>query len=1107
VSDLVPSDLSVKKQALLELLLKKQSKGFDAFPLSFAQERLWFLDQWDPHSSLYTIFLALRLTGQLLPAALAQSITTIVQRHETLRTTFHASAGQAVQVIAPAQPCHLPLSDLTALPQEERAEVAHALARTEARRPFDLSQGPLLRVSLLRLGARDHALLLTLHHIVADGWSMGILLAELAALYRAACAGQPSPLPVLPIQYADYALWQRQWLQGALRERQLAYWKAQLAGAPTVLELPTDRPRSPRQSARGAHLNFLVPAGLAQQLKALGRQQEATLFMTLLATLQVLLLRYSGQEDLLIGTPIANRSRPEVEPLIGFFVNMLVLRTSLAGAPGFRQLLRRTRQTCLEAYAHQDLPFEQLVEALQLPRSLQQTPLFQVVFQLQNTPGRSVELPGLTLASFKTAPALAKFDLNITLSESEQGLAGVVEYSADLFAGHTIARLLGHWLTLLASIVADPDRSIERLPLLTPQQRQQVLVTWNNTRRQNDLSRCVHLLFEARVQESPERIAQVFQEEHLSYHELNRRANQLAWCLRAQGVGTERLVAVLGARDSALLSAILAVFKAGGAYCALDPRDPPARLRQQLAGCFCVLTNACYAPLVREIASAWPPGHGPRILYREALACQEQATTNLPDHSRLSQLAYVMYTSGSTGQPKGAQLEQRGMLNHLSTKIQELALTARDRVAHTAWQCFDISVWQFLAPLLVGGLVLLFEDEVLRDPTGHLAAFARAGVTVFESAPSLLAAMLSALEHGEAECPPLPAVHGHVCSGEALPPDLCRRWLACYPHIPIINAYGATECSDDVTLARIRQAPAGARTPVGRPAGNLQRYVLDRHLEAVPVGVTGEIYLGGAGVGRGYLGDAWRTARAFLADPFSQEAGARLYRTGDLGRLLPDGTLDFLGRRDQQVKVRGLRIELEEIEGALRQHPLVREAVVLARQDAGQETHLVAYLVGTSTRAPTAGEVRDFLKTRLPEYMLPTIVQTLDALPLNANGKIERRALPAPHALAAQTEAVAPRTPLEARLAALWCETLGLQRVGVFANFFEIGGHSLLATRLLARLRSAFGLNCPLRLIFEAPTISAQADALAHLLAAQVDGALLAALEDLVPDEEGGARI
>jgi amino acid adenylation domain-containing protein len=1103
MSDPVPptTGLSVKKQALLALLLKNQSQGLAAFPLSFAQERLWFMDQWDPQSSLYTIFLALRLTGHLQVAALAQSITTLVQRHETLRTTFHASAGQAVQVIAPALPGHLPLLDLAALPPEEGAEVAHALARSAARQPFDLSRGPLLRTWLLRLDSREHVLLLTLHHIVADGWSMGILLAELAALYRAACVGQPSPLPALPIQYADYALWQRQWLQGAQRERQVAYWKGQLAGAPTTLELPTDRPRSARQSARGGHLNFLVPAGLARQLKALGRQEEATLFMTLLATLQVLLLRYSGQEDLLVGTPVANRSRPEVEPLIGFFVNMLVLRTSLAGAPGFRQLLRRTRQTCLAAYAHQDLPFEQLVEALQLPRVMHQTPLFQIVFQLQNTPNRPVELPGLTLSSFKTAPALARFDLNITLSESEQGLPGVIEYSADLFAGHTIARLLGHWLTLLAGIVANPDGSIERLPLLTRQQRRQTLLDWNATRRADGPQRCVHLLFEARVAESPERIALVFEEEHLSYRELNRRANQLAWCLRAQGVGCERLVALLGARNSALLIAILAVFKAGGAYCALDPRDPPARLRQQLAGCAIVLTDAHYAPLLREIA--WPAGCGPRLLYREELACQQQAGHNLPDHSHLSQLAYVMYTSGSTGQPKGAQIEQRGMLNHLSTKIEELALTARDRVAHTAWQCFDISVWQFLAPLLVGGLVLLFADEVVRDPTGHLAAFVRAGITVFESAPSLLAVMLSA----EAGRPALPAVHGHVCSGEALPPDLCRRWLACYPQIPIINAYGATECSDDVTLYRVRQSPQGARTPVGRPAGNLRQYVLDRHLEPLPVGVTGEIYLGGAGVGRGYLGDAWRTAQAFLADPFSQEPGARLYRTGDLGRLLPDGTLDFLGRRDQQVKVRGFRIELEEIECALREHPLVREAVVLARQEAGQETQLVAYLVGTAARAPTAGEVHSFLKTRLPEYLLPTIVVTLDALPLNASGKIERQALPAASARGAQVDMVAARTPLEERLAALWCETLGLEQMGVFANFFEIGGHSLLATRLLARLRNAFGLDCSLRLIFEAPTISAQADALAHLLAAQVDSALLSALEDLPQNGEGGARL
>jgi amino acid adenylation domain-containing protein len=733
------------------------------------------------------------------------------------------------------------------------------------------------------------------------------------------------------------------------------------------------------------------------------------------------------------------------------------------------------------------------------------------VFQLQHS-AEPIELPAVSISSLRTAPALAKFDLNITLAEDAQGLSGVLEYNADLFAGQSIGRLLGHWQTLLAGLVADPDASIERLPLLTAAQRHQQLVIWNRTRCDYGAARPVHLLFAEQAERTPERVAVVCEDGHLTYHMLNQRAEQLAGALRAQGVADEQLVALLDERGSALLIAILAVWQAGGAYLALDPQDPPARLRQLLTSSRSpfVLTGARFAPLLGEVISTLPAETAPRILLRTAPA-GPQAASALPVPGQLLQLAYVMYTSGSTGQPKGALLEQRGMLNHLYAKIRGLALRACDRVAHTASQCFDISVWQFLAPLLVGGLVHIFADSVVRDPGGQLAAFEEAGITVFESAPSLLAVMLSAVEDEGARRPALAAVHGHICSGEALPPDLCRRWLACYPHIPIVNTYGATECSDDVTSYRVSgpAAVSALRTPVGRPLGNMRQYVLDRHLQPVPPGVAGEVYLGGPGVGRGYLGDPWRTAEVFLADPFSDEPGARFYRTGDLARLLPDGTLDFLGRLDHQVKIRGFRIELEEISMALREHPLVREAVVVThREEATHEMQLVAYIVALGPQVPAAGELRRFLKARLPEYMLPTFWLTLDALPLNANGKIERRALPAPRTARASEEAcVAPRTPLEERLARVWGETLGLARIGVFENFFEIGGHSLLATRLLSRLRTTFGVECSLRMIFVAPTISAQAQAMARLLAEQVDSALLSALEELPPDEATSASM
>lgn len=1108
MSDLLPTtNLSAKRRALLELLLKKQNKGFSSFPLSFAQERLWFLHQWEPLSPLYNIFMALRLTGQMRVAALEQSINAIVQRHETLRTTFVSDEGRAVQTIKPTLHIPLPLINLEMLPESEREGKAHALAVAESHQPFDLSRGPLVRASLLRLGVSEHALLLTLHHIIADGWSMGIFIRELATLYGAFSAGRTTPLPVLPVQYADFVLWQREWLQGKIRDRQIAYWKQQLGGALTLLELPTDRPRPAVQTARGAHQNFIFPKIVSEQLRALGRQEETTLFMTLLATFQVLLFRYTGQQDILVGTPIANRNRTEIEGLIGFFVNMLVLRTNLAGSPDFRELLHRVRETCLGAYAHQDLPFEQLVEALQPERNLSHTPLFQVVFQLQNTPSEHVELPGLAISSLKTDTALAKFDLNITVMEDEHGLPGVLEYNTDLFDEQTINRLLSHWQTLLESIVANPDCSIEKLPLLTTAERQLILVRWNDTRLDYGTNRCAHVLFEEQVERTPEHIATVFGNEQLSYGELNRRANQLARCLRMQGVEAELLVALLHERSNDLLIAILAVFKAGGAYFALDPQDPPARLRQLLERSHCpfILTTTKFAPLLTEVLNTMPPTTAPQVMCSEQLPWQTQDENNLPVCNKLQNLAYVMYTSGSTGQPKGAMLEHRGMLNHLHAKIQGLNLTVSDSVAHTASQCFDISVWQFLAPLLVGGKVHIFDDEMVRDLAHHLEAFERYGITVFESAPSLLAVMLNTVESGNAERPPLAKVHGHICSGEALSPDLCRRWLKCYPSIPIVNAYGATECSDDVTYYWVSQPPATAavRTPVGTPIRNMRQYVLDRYLEPVPVGIVGEVYFGGVGVGRGYLDDPWRTAEIFIADPFSDEPGARLYKTGDLARYLPDGNLDFLGRIDHQVKIRGFRIELEEIEAALREHASLRDVLVIAHKGASQDKQLVAYIVARQQPAPTTSELRGFLKTKLPDYMVPTIFMPLDAMPLNANGKVERRALPEPR-VALTTPAVTftePGTPLEERLAQVWRNTLALEQVGIYDNFFEIGGHSLLATQLVSRLRTIFQVELSLRAIFEAPTISAQAEVIAQRLAEQIDSDMLAALEELSQDD------
>ena len=1093
--------LSTNKRALLELLLKK---GPRSFPLSFSQERLWFLDQWEPGSPVYNIPAALHLKGRLDTAALKQSLNEIVQRHEVLRTTFAASEGQAVQVIAPVLQLPLLQIDLTGLRESEREVTIQALVTQEARRPFDLARGPLLRASLLQLGESEHVLLFTLHHIVSDGWSMNVFIRELSALYAAFSVGDPSPLPPLPIQYADFALWSREWLQGEVLDSQLAYWKQQLDGAPTILELPTGRPRPAVQTFRGAHQSFVLPKSLSEKLKTLSRQEGVTLFMTLLATFQTLLFRYTGQEDILVGTPIANRNYPEVEALIGFFVNMLVMRTNLSGNPRFRELLQRVREVCSGAYAHQDLPFERLVEALQLERDLRHSPLFQVVFQLQNTSTETLELPGLTLSPVRIEAATAKFDLNVNIVEKKQGLQGVLEYNTDIFDEDSIRCLLGHWQILLEGIATDPDTRVENLPLLTAAEQRQLLVEWNATQKDYAQDCCVHELFEAQVKRTPEKVAVIFGNERLTYSELNRQANQLAHYLQAQGVGLESLVGLLNERGNDLLVAILAVFKAGGAYLPLDPDDPPTRLRQLLerSNCNFLLTTRKFAPVL----TAMSPGEFPQILYSEDLPLQRLAEINLPACATPHHLAYVTYTSGSTGVPKGAMIEHRGMLNHLYAKIKDLHLTETDRVAQTASQCFDISVWQFFAALLVGGQVHIFADEATHNLIHLLAELERTQITIFETVPSLLEIMIEAIENGKVVRPDLERIRWLISTGEALAPELCRRWLEIYPHIPILNAYGATECSDDVTHYPIYQPLAATvlRIPVGRPVDNMRQYVFDRHLAPVPIGVCGEVYFGGVGVGRGYLGDPQHTAEVFIADPFGSEPGARLYKTGDLARYLPDGNLDFLGRIDHQVKVRGFRIELGEIETALREHPSIRDTVVLTHEAQPGNKQIVAYVVARLHPAPSPNELRSFLKEKLPNYMFPSTFILLEAMPLTSNGKVDRHALPEPGitAFVPATNFVAPRTPVEKMLADIWASILALELVGIYDNFFELGGHSLLATQLVSRVRDTFLVELPLRNLFEAPTVADLAEIIIQRLAEQVDSEMLVVLEKLSQDEE-----
>ena len=1024
-------------------------------PLSFAQQRLWFLDQLQPGSPFYNLFAAVRLQGELNVSALEQSFNEIIRRHEALRTIFPNVNGKPVQVIVPAAKLALQFTDLRELPADERETEALRLATEDVQRPFDLSLGPLLRLTLLQTGEHDHILLLCIHHIVSDAWSSRVLMRELVTFYESFANGERPRFPALPVQYADFARWQREWLQGDVLQSQLDYWRRQLDGAPPVLELPIARPRVAVQTFRGARESHLLPSSMSIAIDKLSRQEGVTPFMVLLAAFQILLSRYTGQHDIVVGTPIAGRGRIEIEELIGFFVNTLVLRTDLSGNPSFAELLRRVRDVALGAAAHQDLPFEKLVEELQPERDLSRTPLFQVMFALQNVPKDSYSLPNLTLSPVEADTGAAKLDLTMFFHPNENGLLGILEYNTDLFEADSIKRMWLHFETLLQSLVADPEQRILNAPLVTEPERDQMIVEWNDTAREfPDIA--FHELFEEQVRCSPGAIAVTDDHTKLTYFELNERANRLARFLINKGVAAEAMVAVLAPRGISLLTAMLAIFKAGAVYLPLDPRHPTTRQAKVLdqSGASLLLVSEDIESAVESI----------------------EESTNLERRSSARNLAYVIFTSGSTGMPKGSMIEQRGMINHLYIKVRELELTASDVVAQTASQCFDISVWQLLSPLLVGAQVRVFNDEVVADPKALLQALETEGITIAETVPSMLHALLE--EAGNAATR-LRALRWMVATGEALPPEICRVWQQAFgSRVRLLNAYGPTECSDDVTHYEVIDAPAehATRVPIGHALNNTQLYILDRELGLVPAGVSGELFVGGAGVGRGYLNDARRTSESFVPDPFGSAAGSRLYRTGDLCRYLPNGEIEFLGRIDDQVKVRGFRIELGEIEAALAVHDGLAQAAVVVREDNAGDKTLVAYVVPSHTADATLlpDDLRVYLKGQLPDYMIPQVFILVEALPLTANGKLDRRALPAPdHSQTTRAKSYqAPRNETETTVAEIWSEVLGRESISVEDNFFSVGGHSLLATQVISRVRQRFEIELPLRVMFESPTIA-----------------------------------
>jgi amino acid adenylation domain-containing protein len=1049
-------------------------------PLSFAQLRLWFLDQLTPNNPSYNLTGAVKLEGRLDLEVLELVISEIVRRHETLRTRFESEDGAPVQVIDEWAPRKLEVEDLTKLSWREREGMARRLTKEEAGTGFDLSRGGLLRIKVLKLEEEQHALLFNLHHIVGDARSMEVLLREVSLLYEAMSEGKNSPLPELEIQYADYAIWQRAYLAEGVLEAEVKYWKERLKGA-AVLELPADRARPAAPSYRGDIERVAISGRLSEDLRRLGQQERVTTFIALMAAFKVVLMRYSGEEDVVVATAVTNRTRREVQGLIGFFINTLVMRTNLGGNPRFRELIRREREVALGAYAHQEAPFEKLVEEINPDRDLGHNPLFQVMMVLNNAKQRELEIRGLKMRWAGEESATAKFDLELILTEEGNGISGNLEYSCDLFDRETIRRVARHFEKVVAEVVRDPDQRIKEIDLMSGSERERILVEWNQTATDYPRDRSIHELFEEQAESRPEAVAVTYRDQELSYRELNARANQMARALVERGVGPEVVVALLDERGIDFLIAMLAVFKAGGAYLPLDPLHPAQRIGQALgrSGAGLVLTTSQLGSLAAESVAGLTAEDRPAVFFMENLFKGPRQEENLRRPFLPSQLAYVIFTSGSTGAPKGAMVEHRGMLNHLFAKVRTLGLDDRDVIAQTASQCFDISVWQFLAALSVGGRVDVFDDEVAHDPAPLLDQIGLRKVTVLEIVPSMMRMMLTEADRRMAESnsrPELSSLRWLIPTGEALPPGLCHHWLRLYPEIPLLNAYGPTECSDDVTHCLVDEALSeiAARTPIGRPIANTQIYVLDGGLRPQPMGVVGELYVGGECVGRGYLNEPGKTSEYFIPDAFARVAGARLYKSGDLARYLPDGDLEYLGRIDHQVKIRGFRIEPGEIEAAVRRHPSIAEVVVVAREDTPGEKRLVAYLVTRPETTLSISDLRDFLKQELPEYMAPAAYVELDAFPLTENGKLDRQALPAPEIAdsGAGRGYVAPRTLVEWRLAEIWSQVLGVDQVGVNSDFFDLGGHSLLATQVMSRARSAFQVELPLRVLFEHPTVS-----------------------------------
>ncbi|MBW4602159.1 MAG: amino acid adenylation domain-containing protein [Calothrix sp. FI2-JRJ7] len=1065
--------------AIPSISLSQQENNTSIYPLSFAQQGLWFINQLTPDAPTYNIPIVISFKGCLNLAALQDSLNEMIQRHEVLRTSFTVVDGQPVQVINPPLPLTLAVEDLRTLKTSDLTQVAQRLASEFAQQPFDLSAQLLLRAKILQLDNKNYQLIVTLHHIIADGWSIGVFIKELAALYEAFSVGKPSPSE-LPIQYRDFVNWQQKWLDSERIQPLLTYWKQKLQGELPVLNLPTDRPRPPVQTFKGAQAKLVLSQTLKKELKNLSRQQGVTLFMTLLTAFKILLYRYTGQTDILVGSPIANRNKAEIESLIGFFVNVLVLRTELSFDLSFQDLLARVKSTALEAYVHQDLPFEKLVEELQPSRDLSYNPLFQVMFVLQNVPKPNLSSSDVSISYEEGYNGTSKFDLTLFMEDSEQGLVATCEYNTDLFNTDTVTRMLGHFQTLLESIVSDPEQCISKLQLLTPPEVQQLLVEWNDTKTDYPIDLCIHQLFEAQVGKTPSDIAVIFENQQLTYHELNNQANQLAHYLQQQGVKPDKIVGVFIERSVEMVVGLLAILKAGGAYLPLDPAYPKERLAFMLAD-----AQASILLTQSHLVNELPP-------HQVQLVCIDTQGAIFANHSsqnsgsevKSENLSYVIYTSGSTGTPKGVMNTHRGLCNRLLWMQDAYQLKASDRVLQKTPFSFDVSVWEVFWPLLTGASLVVAKPGGHYDPRYLVELICQQQITTLHFVPSMLQAFLEEQEHRKCK-----SIKRVICSGEALPFELQQRFFESLD-AQLYNLYGPTEASIDVTAWHCQSISSSRIVPIGRTIANTQIFILDKNLQPVPIGVPGELHIAGVGLARGYLNRPELTKEKFIPNPFNDlqldkgvksaqsktktlNASSRLYKTGDLARYRPDGNIEFLGRIDHQVKIRGNRIELGEIEAKLEQYAQVRETVVVAREDIPNNLRLVAYLVPDEEKTLSINEIRNFLKEQLPEYMVPSTFVLLDALPLTPNGKVDRRALPVPEKERPELTAIyqAPLSKIEKTIAKVWQQVLQLENIGVNDNFFDLGGNSLLMLQVNSKLREILQQDISVVTMFQNPSI------------------------------------